>query len=78
MAFKTSNGIVLRNPAEKAKRFVRQMKSGCVRETGEQLDYAGLSYRAGNLQARQDRANAYNSNLRKKRLANASLKNKRS
>lgn len=67
LAFKTSNGIVLRNPAEKAKRFARQMKSGCVRETGEQLDYAGLSYRAGYLQARQDSANAYNSNLRKKK-----------
>ena len=45
------------------------MKSGCVRETGEQLDYAGLSYRAGYLQARQDSANAYNSNLRKKKTS---------
>ena len=36
---KTKNGntIVLRNPAEKAKRFARQMKAGCVRETGEKL-----------------------------------------
>ena len=69
MAFKTSNGIVLRNPAEKAKRFARQMKSGCVRETGEQLNYAGLSYRAGYLQARQDSANEYNSNLLKKKTS---------
>lgn len=69
MAFKTSNGIVLRNPAEKSKRFARQMISGCVRETGEQLDYAGLSYRAGYFQARQDSANAYNSNLRKKKTS---------
>ena len=67
MAFKTTSGIVLRNPAEKAKRYARQMKSGCVRETGEQLDYAGLCYRAGYLQARQDSANAYKSNLGKKK-----------
>lgn len=45
------------------------MKSGCVRETGEQLDYAGISYCAGYLQARQDSANAYNSNLRKKKTS---------
>ena len=69
MAIKTSNGIVLRNPADKAKRFARQMKSGCVRETGKKKDYAGISYCAGYLQARQDSANAYNSNLRKKKTS---------
>ena len=62
MAYKTKNGIILRNPAEKAKRFSRQMKSGVIRETGEELDCCGLAYRAGYLQARQDSANAYNAN----------------
>lgn len=62
MAYKTENGIVLLNPAEKAKRYARQMKSGMIRETGKELDYAGLSYRAGYLQARSDSAKAYCSN----------------
>lgn len=69
MAFRTANGIILRNPAEKAKRFARQMKNGRISETGEQLDCCGMAYRAGYLQARQDSANAYNAKhgLRKKR-----------
>ncbi len=66
VAYKTSTGIILRNPAEKAKRYSRQMKSGVVRETGEELDCCGMAYRAGYLQARQDSANAYNYNTGKK------------
>ncbi len=62
VAYRTSTGIILRNPAEKAKRFSRQMKSGKVRETGEEIDCCGMAYRAGYLQARQDSANAYNAN----------------
>ncbi len=59
MAYKTKNGIVLRNPAEKAKRFARQMKNGKITETGQPLDCCGLAFRAGYLQARQDNAKAY-------------------
>lgn len=62
MAYKTQNGIVLRNPAEKAKRYARQMKSGVVRETGEVIDSNGFAYRAGYLDARKDSAKAYCSN----------------
>lgn len=59
MAYKTKNGIILRNPAEKAKRFSRQMKSGIVRETGKKLSPNDLAYRAGYLDARYDNSNAY-------------------
>lgn len=62
MAYRTQNGIILRNPAEKAKRFARQMKSGVVRETGQELDSCDMAFRAGYLQARQDSAKAYCSN----------------
>lgn len=62
MAYRTPTGIILRNPAEKAKRFSRQMKSGVVTETGKKLDCCDMAFRAGYLQARQDSANAYNSN----------------
>ncbi|MBP3431771.1 MAG: hypothetical protein J6K39_02835 [Clostridia bacterium] len=60
MAYKTKTGIVLRNPAEKAKRYVRQMKSGVVRETGEKISREGMAYRAGYLAARADSAAAFN------------------
>ena len=59
MAFKTKNGIVLRNPSEKAKRYARQMKNGCVGETGKELSPADMAYRAGYLDARKDSAKAY-------------------
>ena len=62
MAYKTKTGIVLRNPAEKAKRFARQMKSGMIRETGQELSPTDMAFRAGYLQARQDSAKAYCSN----------------
>ena len=62
MAYKTETGIILRNPAEKAKRFARQMKSGVVSETGQELDCCDIAYRAGYLRARQDSAKAYNAN----------------
>lgn len=62
MAYKTENGIILRNPAEKAKRFARQMKSGVVRETGTELTSNDMAYRAGYLDARKDSAKAYCSN----------------
>lgn len=62
MAVKTKNGIILRNPAEKAKRYARQMKSGCVTETGKELSSSDMAYRAGYLDARKDSAKAYCSN----------------
>ena len=62
MAFRTQNGIILRNPAEKAKRYARQMKHGVVRETGKELSSTDMAFRAGYLQARQDSAKAYCSN----------------
>ena len=68
MAIKLKNGIVLRNPAEKAKRYARQMKNGCVTETGQKLSATDLAFRAGYLQARRDSANAFNSNKKKKRV----------
>ena len=59
-----SNGknhtIVLRNPAEKAKRYARQMKSGVVIETGEILSPTDKAWRAGYLSARSDQAKAFN------------------
>lgn len=57
---KKGNKIVLLNPAEKGKRFARQIKSGVVQETGEVLTKEDKKYRAGYLDARKDSANAYN------------------
>ena len=54
--------IILRNPAEKAKRFARQMKNGCVSETGKKLTPTDMAFRAGYLEARRDSAKAYCSN----------------
>ncbi len=59
MAYKTDTGIILRNPAEKAKRYSRQMKSGEVRETGKKLTKTDMAYRAGYLDSRADSAKAY-------------------
>lgn len=73
MAVRTASGIILRNPAEKAKRFARQMSNGKISETGQELDRCGMAYRAGYLQARKDNANAYNS----KRGKRSNKKNKR-
>lgn len=59
---KNGNKIVLRNPAEKGKRYARQLKSGKVAETGKKLGCCDKAYRAGYLAARSDSAKAYNSN----------------
>lgn len=67
MAYKTKNGIILRNPAEKAKLYGRQLKSGVVRETGKNLTATDRAYRAGYLDARKDSANAYCANNNIKR-----------
>lgn len=62
---KSGNKIVLRNPAEKAKRYARQMKTGRVRETGKKLTISDLSFRAGYLTARADEAKAFNAKRKK-------------
>ena len=58
---KTSSGttIILRNPAEKAKRYARQMKNGKVTETGKKLNSNDMAYRAGYLDSRSDNAKCY-------------------
>lgn len=66
MAYKTKNGIILRTPAEKGKRYARQMRRGVIAETGEKLDKVQMAYRAGYLDARSDSAKAYNHNRKKK------------
>ncbi len=63
--FKSGKKFVLRDPAETAKRYARQMKTGVVRETGKKLTKTDLSFRAGYLKARSDSANAYNSNRKR-------------
>ena len=62
---KKGNKVVLRNPAEKAKRFVHQLKNGRVAETNKALTPTDRAYRIGYLSARSDNAKAYKSNLRK-------------
>ena len=59
---KTASGvtITLRNPAEKAKRYASQLKSGKVRETGVKLTPTDMAYRAGYLDARKDNAKCFN------------------
>lgn len=61
--YKTKNGksIVLLNPAEKGKRYARQLKSGVIQETGVVLTPTGKSFRIGYLTARSDNAKAYKS-----------------
>lgn len=61
------NKIILRTPAEKGKRYARQMRNGVVSETGEVLKKEGYAYRAGYLQARSDNAKAYKHNRKRRR-----------
>lgn len=75
MAVRTKTGIVLRNPAEKAKRYARQMKSGVIRETGRKLTKTDFAFRAGYLAARQDSADCFNA-THHRRKNYSSVKNK--
>ena len=59
MAYKTKNGIVLRNPSEKAKRYARQLKNNRVAETGKSLSKEDRAYRVVYLDARKDNAKAH-------------------
>ena len=65
----TRNGkkVVLRTPAEKGKRYARQLKSGRIQETGKALTKEDKAFRIGYLTSRSDNAKAYNSKLKKKR-----------
>ena len=67
MAYRTKTGFLLRNPAEKAKRFSRQLKNGKVTETGKKLSATDRAFRIGYLQARQDSADAFNSNKKSRK-----------
>lgn len=61
---KKGHKVVLRNPAEKGKRFARQLKNGLVQETGKKLTPTDRAYRIGYLSARSDNAKAYKSRHR--------------
>ena len=59
--------VVLRNPAEKAKRFAWQLTHNQVGETGKTLTKNDRAYRMGYLTARSDNAKAYKSNRKRGR-----------
>ena len=65
----TKNGkkVVLRTPAEKGKRYARQLKSGRIQETGKALTEKDRAFRIGYLTSRSDNAKAYKSKQGKKR-----------
>ena len=63
---KNNKKITLLNPAEKSKRYARQMKAGEVRETGKQLSNVDKAWRAGYLAARNDSAKCYNAKKKKR------------
>lgn len=67
MAVKLDNGVILRNPAEKAARYAHQLYSGKVEETGEILSNTQKAWRSGYLKARKDNAKAWKSNQKKKK-----------
>lgn len=77
MAYKTKNGIILRTPTEKAKRFSRQLKSGVIRETGEKLSPTDKAFRAGYLQARTDGAKVHNANKGRRGKGRSAIKRKK-
>lgn len=56
---KSGKKVVLLNPAEKGKRYARQLKSGFVSETGEKLTKVDRAFRRGYLTARSDNAKAF-------------------
>lgn len=62
---KSGHKVVLLNPAEKAKRYARQMKTGKVTETKKTLTSNEMAFRAGYLSARSDEAKAYNASRKK-------------
>lgn len=62
MSYRTDTGIVLLDPAEKIKRYSRQMKNEFICETGEKLSSNDMAYKAGYLSARRYSAKSYCSN----------------
>ena len=59
---RTGKTIILRDPAEKAKRYTRQLNKGLVTETGKKLSPTDKAFRIGYLAARNDSAKAFCSN----------------
>ena len=59
---KNNKKVVLLNPAEKGKRYARQMKDGKVKETGKELKPTDYAFRAGYLAAQRDNAKAWCAN----------------
>lgn len=68
--------IVLRNPAEKGKRYSRQLRAGCITETGEVLSPTDKAWRAGYLSARSDNAKAFNAKHGRKSVKRKARKKK--
>lgn len=68
---KSGKKIVLLNPAEKGKRYSRQIKSGKVNETGKKLKKTDIAFRLGYLQARQDNADCFKSKKKTRRKSTA-------
>jgi hypothetical protein len=71
---KTGKKVVLYNPAEKGKRYARQLRNGKVAETGKKLTNTDKAYRAGYLSARSDNAKAYCAKKGVKGTTDAALK----
>ncbi len=64
---KNNKKIVLLNPAEKSKRYARQLKTGKVSETGKKLTVYQKGWRSGYISSRSDNAKAYKSNQKKRK-----------
>ena len=64
---KNNKKIVLLNPAEKSKRYARQLKTGKVSETGKKLTVYQKEWRSGYISSRSDNAKAYKSNQKKRK-----------
>lgn len=84
---KDGRQVTLLNPAEKGKKFVKELQIGChhTNQMERKLDKDGnlqpltkeeRSYRAGYLDSRKDSANCYKANQKKKKK-NTRSKNKR-
>lgn len=62
---KSGKKIVFLTPADKGKRYARQLKSG-KSHSGAALTNTQKAYRSGYLDARQDSANAFKASQKKK------------
>ena len=62
---KNGGKVVLLNPAEKGKRYARELKHGKNVNTKEELTDTQRAYRSGYLSARSDSAKCYNAQQNK-------------